>query len=67
MGGLFFPKNASHEGTKLFRKTCGRFVLHAGTNDQIMPEEKGSITNTFSSNLNTVNLKIFPNHGGIFA
>ena len=26
----------------------------------------GGVTNAFSSNLNTVNLKIFPNHGAIF-
>ena len=34
-----------------------------GTNDQIMPRR--GFTNAFSSNLNTVDEKIFPNHGGI--
>ena len=27
----------------------------------------GGVINAFSSNLSTVNLKMFPNHGGIFA
>ena len=26
---------------------------------------RGSFTNTFSSNLNTINRKVFPKHGGI--
>ena len=41
-----------------------------GSNDQIMQGEgwgggrgKGGVTNAFSSNLNSVNLKIFPGHG----
>ena len=33
-------------------------------NDEIMQGEKKSFTNAFSSNLNTVNLKISPEHGG---
>ena len=27
-------------------------------------KKRGSFTNAFSSNLNTNNLKVFPNHGG---
>ena len=33
-------------------------------NDEIMQGGKKSFTNAFSSNLNTVNLKISPEHGG---
>ena len=35
-----------------------------GTNDQIMQGGRESFTNAFSRNLNTVNLKILPGHGG---
>ena len=28
-------------------------------------EERGSFTSAFSSNLNTINPKVFPKHGGI--
>ena len=35
------------------------------TNDQIMPRGRGSFTNSFSRKLNTVNLKILADHGGI--
>ena len=37
-------------------------VLHVGTNDQ----GEGVSQNGFSSNLNTVNLSFFHNHGGLF-
>ena len=38
-----------------------------GTNDQIMPRIVGErFPNTFSSNLTTVNLNIFPDYGGIY-
>ena len=38
-----------------------------GTNDQIMPRIVGErFTNTFYSNLTTVNLNIFPDYGGIY-
>ena len=36
-----------------------------GANDQIMPRGIESFTNAFSSNLGTVNLKIFSNHSEI--
>ena len=37
-----------------------------GTNYQIMPKVgERRFSNTFSSNLKTVNLNIFPNYGGI--
>ena len=39
-------------------------VTHGWTNGQIMlGRGGGSFTNAFSSNLNIVNLKGFPNHG----
>ena len=40
----------------------GGVNLHGGTDDQIMTRERGSFTNAFFSNLNTVNLGIFPDH-----
>ena len=43
-------------------KIYGEIVLHGITNDQ----REGVSQNAFSSNLNTVNLKSFHNHGGIF-
>ena len=33
-------------------------------NDEIMQGGKKGFTNAFSSNLNTVNLKVSPEHGG---
>ena len=53
----FFSKKAFHERTNIFGQIYVGFVLHGGTNDQIMPEEE-SLTNTFPSNLNTINLKV---------
>ena len=35
-------------------------MFYMGTNDQIMQGGRKSFTNAFSSNLNTVNLRIFP-------
>ena len=52
-GGSFFEKTFFIFGTNIFGQT----------NDQIMLAGEG---NVFSSNLNTVNLKIFPNHVGIY-
>ena len=60
--GDFFPKNAFYWGTNFEGKIYGEIVLHGGTNDQ----GEGVSKNTFSSNLNTVNLKFFHSHGGIF-
>ena len=47
-------------GENLWRGRC----LHDETNDQIM-SSVGNVTNAFSSNLSTINLNIFLNHGGI--
>ena len=47
-------------------KLCGENLkgnCSTGTNDQTKRKEVSQ--NVFSSNLNTVNLNIFPNHGGI--
>ena len=50
-------------GGQILRGKIDRaIVLHGGTNDQ----GEGVSKNTFSSNLNTVNLKFFHSHGGIF-
>ena len=45
----------------------GKFMgglFYMGSNDQIMQRGRKSFTNAFSSNLNSVNLKFFPSHGG---
>ena len=64
MGGDFFLNKALHAGAKFFEEVC-RGMFNTGTNDQINEGEGSkSFTNPFSSNLNTVNLKIFPSHGG---
>ena len=58
-GGSFFEKTFFIFGTNIFGQT----------NDQIMLGEGGGgggVGNVFSSNLNTVNLNIFPNHVGIY-
>ena len=39
-------------------------LFYMGSNDQIMQEGRKSFTNAFSSNLNSVNLKICPGHSG---
>ena len=57
VGGIFFPKIAFHEG-KMFRgKNYREIFLNSGG---------GVSQNAFFSNLNTVNLEIFPNHRGAF-
>ena len=54
-------------GKKTFSgKFMGRGCSTWGTNDQIMPGGEGSLINAFSSKLNTVSLKIFTNHVGIY-
>ena len=59
-GGDFFSK-------KCFSRGGGKFIrgiaLHRGTKDQIMLRGGGVSKNVFSSNLNTLNLEMFPNHG----
>ena len=45
----------------------GKFMgglFYMGSNDQILQGEKKGFTNAFSNNLNSVNLKNFPSHGG---
>ena len=39
-------------------------LFYMGSNDQIMQGGRKDFTNTFSSNLNSVNLKIFCGYGG---
>ena len=39
-------------------------LFYIGSNDQIIQGGRKSFINAFSSNLNSVNLKIFPGHGG---
>ena len=63
--GGFFPKNAFDGGTNFVGKIYRGIVLDGGTIDQNIPRG-GASQNAFSNNLNTVNLKIFPNHGRIF-
>ena len=44
----------------------GKFMgglFYMGSNDQIMQGGRKSFANAFSSNLNSVNLKISPGHG----
>ena len=60
--GDFSLKNAFHWGTNFVGKIYREIVLHGGTNDQ----GEGVSQNAFSSNSNTVNLKFFHKHGGIF-
>ena len=52
-------------GDKFYGKILQEDLL-GRTNDQIIPQGEGVSQNAFSCNLNTVNLKIFSNHGGIF-
>lgn len=44
-------------------------ALHWGTNDQIMSRMggRGGSKNATYNNLDTVNMKLFPNHGKIFS
>ena len=65
MWGLLYKKDF-HERTNFLGKFMGWVVLHGKTNDQIMSRRGESFTNVFASNLNTVNLKIFSKHGGIY-
>ena len=52
MGGFFSLKKAFDGGTDFFGQIYGGFTkIHR-------------FTNVFSSNLNSVNLKIFPGYGG---
>ena len=62
MGG-FFLKKPLLGGTNFFGAKL-RGLFYMGTNDHIMQEGRKSFTDVFSSNLNNVNLRIFPDHGG---
>ena len=59
-------------GTNYFDKfmgvggMVGGFVLRRRTNDRIIPRWEERFINALSSNLNPVDLKVFPNHSGIF-
>ena len=67
MGEPFFKEELSMaDRENLLWKIYGESSRQV-TNDQIMQvEEEGRrFTNTFSSNLKTVNRNIFPNYGGI--
>ena len=72
MGGLFSLKKAFHGGTNFFGHFFffffflggGGVLLHMGSNYQIMEGGEKSFTNPFSSNLNSVDLKIFLGYGG---
>ena len=62
--GTIFLKNLLRVGQTFL----GKFIEGCsiwGANDQIMPRGIESFTNAFSSNLGTVNLKIFSNHSEI--
>ena len=61
-----FSKKAFHGRTNFGEQIYGGIVLHARNNDQVMQREGGISQNAFPSNLDTVNLKIFPNNGGVF-
>ena len=60
--GDLFLKKALHGGT-IFLANLWEDVLH-GNYWSNHARGRKSFTNEFSSNLNTVNLKIFPGHGG---
>ena len=57
-GGLFLKKRFSFLGQKFL----GKLMIKSGWGRGA----GGGGGNVFSSNLNTVNLKIFPNHVGIY-
>ena len=60
---FFFLKKLFIGEQTFLGKFMGR-LFYIGSNDQIMQEGRKSFTNTSSSNLNSVNLKNFPAHGG---
>ena len=63
MGGFFSLKEAFHGETDFLGQIYGG-LIYMGSNDQIMQWGGKRFTNVFSSNLNSVNLKIFSSHGG---
>ena len=63
MGGIFSLKKDFQGGTNIFGLIYGGIVLH-GSHYHIMQGGRKSFTDAFSSNLNSVHLKIFPTHGG---
>ena len=60
---LFSLKKAFHEEQTFLGKFMGG-LFYIRSNDQIMQRGRKSFANAFSSNLNSVNLKISPGHGG---
>ena len=58
-----------HSVSSLLPKYGGLFLckfmgfVYMGSNDQNIQGGREGFTNAFSSNLNTVNLKLFPDHG----
>ena len=57
-GGLFFLKKLCMDNKLFWANLWGIFYMR--TDDQIMQRGRNSFTNAFSSNLNTVDLRIFP-------
>ena len=57
-----------HVCSSLPKKNLDTSLVHStqGTNDYIMLRGRQSLSNVFSSNLNTVTQKIFPDHSGIY-
>ena len=64
-GGGTFSKKCFSWGTNFGVKTYREIVLHEGTNDQMIPRGKEFHKMLFPF-IWTINLKIFPSHGGIF-
>ena len=62
-----FLKKAFHGGTNFFGQIMGE-VSYMGGGLMIRSCQGGreSFTNAFYSNLNTVNLKVLPDHGRIY-
>ena len=63
--GLFSKKKIPW-GDKFGGEMYGGIVPQGETNARSCQKGVGVLQNAFSSNLKTLNLQIFPNHGGIF-
>ena len=64
-GGIFFQKLLMADGGEIFfgRSIGGLFYMGNGVGVMMIScQGQESFTNTFSSNLKTVNLKTFANH-----
>ena len=63
---FFFKKKLQWEiADQLHGKFMGEVLYREGTIDQIMPKEGGEGSQIISSNLETVNLNILSNYGGV--